>query len=147
MDPNHYRFRSVWRLAAPPEAVCAALADLSEYPRWWPEIRSVRRTGEDSAQVVVRALLPYRLLLTLHAVRRDPAAGVLEAELHGDLVGWCRWTVGADGTGSRALFEEDCRPGKPLLRRLALPARPVFRANHGLMMHRGRRGLSSLLAG
>lgn len=66
--------------------------------------------------------------------------------MRGDLVGWSRWTVGADGTGARALFEEDARPGHPLLRRLAVPLHPVFRANHAVMMRRGRRGLAAHLA-
>ncbi|MFI2606887.1 SRPBCC family protein [Kitasatospora sp. NPDC018619] len=161
MDPNHYRFRDVWRLAAPASAVFAALEDVRSYPLWWPEVREVRPTGEDSGEVVVRALLPYRLVIGLATSRRDPAAGVLEATMRGDLTGWSRFTVtpdgaagrgGAGGTGkaggagSRVLFEEDTRPGKPLLRRLALPLHPLFRANHAVMMRRGRRGLAAHLA-
>lgn len=146
MDLNHYRFRGGWRLAAPPAAVYAALQDVPGYPLWWPEIRSVRQFGPDDGEVVVRALLPYRLVIALAAVRRDPSAGVLEVAMRGDLVGWSRWTVEADGAGTRVRFEEDARPGRPLLRRLALPLHPVFRANHAVMMHRGRRGLAAHLA-
>ncbi|MEU1509469.1 SRPBCC family protein [Kitasatospora sp. NPDC005748] len=146
MDLNHYRFRHVWRLAAPPAAVYAALEDVPGYPLWWPEIRAVRRFGPDDGEAVVRALLPYRLVIGLTVVRRDPVAGGLEVAMRGDLVGWSRWTVGADGTGARALFEEDARPGRPLLRRLAVPLHPVFRANHAVMMRRGHRGLAAHLA-
>ncbi|MQS15199.1 polyketide cyclase [Streptomyces kaniharaensis] len=145
MDPNHYRFRGVWRLAAPAPEVFAALEDVQSYPLWWPEIREVRQTGEESGEVVVRALLPYRLVIGLESRRRDPAAGVLEAAMWGDLDGWSRFTVTPDGRGSRVLFEEDTRPGKALLRRLALPLHPVFRANHAVMMRRGRRGLAGYL--
>ncbi|MFG2913567.1 SRPBCC family protein [Kitasatospora sp. NPDC048298] len=147
MDPNHYRFRGVWRLAAPAPLVYAALEDVRGYPLWWPEIREVRPTGEDSGDVVVRALLPYRLVIGLAASRRDPVAGVLEVAMSGDLTGWSRFTVTADGSGSRVLFEEDTRPGKALLRRLALPLHPLFRANHAVMMRRGHRGLAAHLAG
>ncbi|WP_333493433.1 SRPBCC family protein [Kitasatospora cathayae] len=159
MDPNHYRFRGLWRLAAPASAAYAALEDFGGYPRWWPEIREARRTGPESGEVVVRALLPYRLVIDLETRRRDPAAGVLEATMRGDLEGWSRFTVtpdgpdspdgpdGPDGAGCRVLFEEDARPGKPLLRHLALPLHPVFRANHAVMMRRGRRGLAAYLAG
>ncbi|MER7751677.1 SRPBCC family protein [Kitasatospora sp. NPDC097643] len=142
MDPNHYRFRGVWRLGAPAPAVYAALEDVRSYPLWWPEVLEVRPTGEESGDVVVRALLPYRLVIGLQARRRDPAAGVLEVAMRGDLTGWSRFTVAADGAGSRVLFEEDTRPGRPLLRRLALPLHPLFRANHAVMMRRGRRGLA-----
>ncbi|MFE2721009.1 SRPBCC family protein [Kitasatospora sp. NPDC059327] len=146
MDPNHYRFRGVWRLAAPPAAVYTALEDLPGYPLWWPEIRAVRRFGPDTGEAVVRALLPYRLVIALTAVRRDPAAGVLEVAMRGDLVGWSRWTIEADGAGTRVRFEEDARPGRALLRRLAPVLHPVFRANHAVMMRRGRRGLVAHLA-
>ncbi|MGW2250338.1 SRPBCC family protein [Kitasatospora sp. NPDC001660] len=145
MDPNHYRFRGVWRLAAPAPEVYAALEDVRSYPLWWPEVREVHQTDEESGEVVVRALLPYRLVIKLESRHRDPAAGVLEAAMRGDLVGWSRFTVTPDGSGSRVLFEEDTRPGKLLLRRLALPLHPVFRANHAVMMRRGRRGLAGYL--
>jgi hypothetical protein len=36
---------------------------------------------------------------------------------------------------------------KPLLRRLALVARPVFSANHRVMMYRGQAGLRTYAAG
>lgn len=150
MDPNHYRFRGVWRLAAPASAVYAALEDVRSYPLWWPEIREARETDEESGELVVRALLPYRLVIGLESTRRDPAAGVLEAAMRGDLDGWSRFTVAADGPGgarSRVLFEEDARPGKSLLRRLALPLHPLFRANHAVMMYRGRQGLAAYLTG
>ncbi|MEU4114305.1 SRPBCC family protein [Kitasatospora sp. NPDC028055] len=152
MDPNHYRFRGVWRLAAPAPAVYAALEDVRSYPLWWPEVREARETGagSGSGEVVVRGLLPYRLVIGLEARRRDPAAGVLEAAMRGDLVGWSRFTVTADGPGGtrcRVLFEEDARAAKALLRRLALPLHPLFRANHAVMMHRGGRGLAAYLTG
>ncbi|MGA5821907.1 SRPBCC family protein [Kitasatospora sp. NPDC094028] len=152
MDPNHYRFRGVWRLTAPPAAVYAALEDVHGYPLWWPEVREIRRTGAQSGDVVVRALLPYRLVIGLETRLHDPHAGVLEAVMRGDLDGWARFTVTPDpsgrsgGAGSLVLFEEDARPGKALLRRLALPLHPLFRANHAVMMYRGRRGLEAYLA-
>ncbi|MEE1824466.1 SRPBCC family protein [Streptomyces sp. BE20] len=146
MDLNHYRFRGTWRLAAPPGAVYAALEDVPGYPRWWPDIRDVRQTGPDSGEVLVRALLPYRLVIRLTTTRRDHGAGVLEAAMDADLIGWSRWTVTADGAGgSEVLFEEDARPANALLRRLAVPAHLLFRANHAVMMHRGRRGLAAHL--
>lgn len=149
MDPNHYRFRGLWHLPAPPPAVYAALEDVAGYPRWWPEVRETRQTGPDTGDVVIRAVLPYQLVITLEARRRDPAAGVLEVAMSGDLAGWTRFTVTPQehgGAGSQVLFEEEARPGKALLRRLAMPLHPVFRANHAVMMWRGRRGLAAHLA-
>ena len=86
-------------------------------------------------------LLPYALTFTAREVRRDPAAGVLEIAMTGDIEGWARWTVTAHGTGSLARYEQVVDVTKPLLRRFAVPGRPLFRANHRLMMRAGRRGL------
>ncbi|GGZ02049.1 polyketide cyclase [Streptomyces nitrosporeus] len=145
MDPNHYRFTSVWELPAPPAAVHHALGRPEDYPRWWPQVRRVTRVDDTTARAYFRSFLPYGLRLTLRRGRYDPAAGVLEAVLGGDLDGWARWTVAPYGTGSRVLYEQEVVVRKALLRRLAVPGRPFFRVNHTLMMRAGRRGLAAWL--
>ncbi|MEU6667809.1 SRPBCC family protein [Streptomyces sp. NPDC046727] len=141
MDRNHYRFRSVWSLPAPPAAVYAALARAEDYPRWWPQVRAVTRLDDDTGVITIRSLLPYGLTCTVRRTLRDPAAGVLEAELSGDIDGWARWTVTADGPGTLARYDQEVEVTKALLRLLAVPGRPLFRLNHRLMMRAGRRGL------
>ncbi|MEU2437769.1 SRPBCC family protein [Streptomyces rubradiris] len=141
MDPHHYRFHSTWPLPAPPTAVYAVLERAEDYPRWWPQVRSATRLAEHTGLIVIRSALPLALTATLRQTRRDPAVGVLEAALSGDLRGWARWTITAGGPGTLAHYEQDVRVGRPLLRRLALPGRPLFRLNHRLMMRAGRRGL------
>jgi uncharacterized protein YndB with AHSA1/START domain len=145
MDWSHYRFRSLWPLPAPPAAVYAALERADDYPRWWPQVREVNRLDDTGGVVRIRSLLPYDLTFTARETRRDPAAGVLEIALSGDLEGWSRWTVTPDGTGSLARYEQVVDVRKPLMRALAVPGRPVFRANHWLMMRAGRRGLAAHL--
>ncbi|MER6675856.1 SRPBCC family protein [Streptomyces sp. NPDC000983] len=145
MDWSHYRFHSRWTLPAPPAAVFGALERAEDYPRWWPQVREVRRLDDTSGEIHVRSALPYGLTFTAREVRRDPAAGVLEIALFGDLEGWARWTVTPHGTGSLARYEQVVDVRKPLLRRLAVPGRPAFRANHWLMMRAGRRGLRAHL--
>ncbi|MFK4147227.1 SRPBCC family protein [Streptomyces sp. NPDC004065] len=145
MDRTHYRFLSLWALPAPPAAVYAALERVEDYPLWWPQVREVRRTGATAGVVRVRSLLPYDLTFTLRELRRDPAAGVLEAALSGDLRGRARWTLTARGGGTLARYEQTADLDKPLLRRFAAVGRPVFRANHRLMMASGRRGLAAHL--
>lgn len=156
MDLSHrdrwsrYRFRSVWDLDAPPARVYAALEQPEEYPRWWPQIRRVEPVDDRTAAVTARSVLPYALRFTAGELLRDPARGVLEVALRGDLEGWARWTVrpraGAGSAGTRALYEQEVEVRRPLMRRLALPGRPVFRLNHALMMRAGRRGLAARLA-
>ncbi|HZG06625.1 MAG TPA: SRPBCC family protein [Streptomyces sp.] len=156
MGLNHYRFRSVWELDAPPDAVYAVLERAGEYPEWWPQVREVRwRDGDGdgaggggTGTARFRSLLPYDLRVTARQTYRDPGARVLAVSMAGDLEGWARWRLvprGVDG-GTRAVFEQEVEVRKPLLRVLALPGRPLFAANHALMMRAGRRGLCRRLA-
>lgn len=146
MDRNSYRFRSEWRLGAPPDDVFRALAEIDDYPTWWPEVRAVHRLPDDARRLVVRALLPYDLVCTIRQSRRDRGAGILEATMDGDLEGFSRWTITAPPGGTVAVFDEQVVVHKRLLRRLSLIARPAFVGNHRLMMSHGRRGLTAYLA-
>ncbi|MFE9119364.1 SRPBCC family protein [Streptomyces sp. NPDC007172] len=141
MNWCHYRFRSVWDLRAAPGAVYAVLERVEEYPRWWREVREVTPVDDRTGTARLRSLVPYDLFVTARERRRDPAALVLEVSLVGDLEGWARWTLLAHRGGTRAVYEQEVEVRKPLMRRLAVPGRPVFRANHALMMRSGRRGL------
>lgn len=100
---------------------------------------------EDRAVVRVRSALPYDLHLLL--TRRRDTETVLEAGIEGDLRGFARFRLRPDGDGStRLLFEQEVEARKPLMRRLAPIARPLFRWNHARMMRSGRRGLAALVA-
>lgn len=143
MDWTHYRFRSRWALPVAPATVYEALERVEDYPRWWPQVREVTRLNDSTGIIRIRSFLPYDMTFTAREVRRDPAAGVLEIAMSGDLDGWARWTVTADGDGTLARYDQVVDVNKPLLRRLAVPGRPVFRANHRLMMRAGGRGLAA----
>ncbi|MEU9219396.1 SRPBCC family protein [Streptomyces sp. NPDC048376] len=145
MDWNHYRFRSLWPLPAPAPVVYRELERLEDYPLWWPQVREVTRLDDTRAALRFRSLLPYDLTATLREQRRDPAAGVLEVAMSGDMEGRARWTLTPHGTGTLARYDQEVVVRKPLLRRLAVPGRPLFRANHRLMMRAGRRGLAARL--
>ena len=145
MEWTHYRFRSWWRLPAAPAVVYDALERAEEYPRWWRQVREVNRVDDTTGVVRIRSLLPYDLTFTAREVRRDPAAGILEIAMRGDLDGWARWTLTETGSGTLARYEQEVDVTKPLMRRLAVPGRPFFRANHALMMRAGRRGLTAHL--
>ncbi len=147
MDWTHYRFRSLWHLAAPPDDVYGALADAEHYPLWWPQVREVTPVDDVTGIIRIRSVLPYDLVFTAREERRDPDAGVLEIAMTGDVDGWARWTLTPAGTGTRARYDQEVHVTKPLLRRLAVPGRPAFRANHALMMRAGRRGLAAHLRG
>jgi hypothetical protein len=135
----------VWELPAPPADVYPVLEDAANYPRWWPQVREVTPLGDHGGVIRIRSLLPYDITVTARPARRDPVAGVLEIEMSGDLDGWARWTFDAAGPGTRARYDQEVRVRTRLLRRLAVPGRPFFRANHALMMRAGERGLRARL--
>ncbi|OSC50136.1 polyketide cyclase, partial [Streptomyces sp. 4F] len=89
---------------------------------------------------------PYDLRVTARVRRQDPDARLIEAALGGDLVGTLVWRVGAVPGGARVDFDQDVRVTSRVMRLLAVPGRPFFRANHALMMRSGRAGLARLLA-
>ena len=147
MDLNFYRFLSVWEVDASPEDTYAVLEALEGYPDWWPEVKQVRRIGDDTYALRCRSILPYDLEFESTRAVQDPSALVLEARLTGDLEGFSRWDIKPWGKGANAIFTEEVIANTPLFRRLAPVARPAFRANHALMMYRGRLGLRTYLAG
>jgi hypothetical protein len=146
-DPNHYVFRTQWRLPAAPDAVYAALADVAGYPRWWPEVRETVQLSDSAGRIRCRSLLPYDLWMDLDREIEDPHGRVLRARLDGDLIGTSEWRIEPDGdSGSVAVFDEDVVVGKAMVRAAGRLARPALIFNHDRMMRSGERGLRRHLA-
>lgn len=143
MSP-HYRFETRWTLPVPRDRLFEVLADVAGYPAWWPQVRAVARLNDDTAHVVARSLLPYSLDLVLTRVVEDPAAGVLEAGIAGQLEGWSRWTLRGDGRTTAVRYEQEVTTPGRLMTAASAVARPALVANHAWMMRGGRRGLVSL---
>ncbi|MDQ0382197.1 SRPBCC family protein [Amycolatopsis thermophila] len=145
MRVNTYRFRDTWLLSAPVPAVFDAVVDVAGYPRWWPDVREVSRLDDDTAVLVCRAALPYALTIRMRRAEEDPRTGRMRVHLSGDLEGSLAAVVLGQPGGTRLEITQQVLATKPLLRTLSPLARPVFRANHALMMRRGRRGLQAHL--
>lgn len=146
-DRNFYSFRSVWSLDCPPAHAFELLREVPEFTSWWPEVKEARALGGGRFSVRARALLPYSLNFVGERRIEDPELGVLEMSMTGDLEGFSRFSIEEWGQGSRIVFEEQVLATKSLLRRLAPVARPVFYANHWVMMRRGQAGLRTYAAG
>jgi len=146
MRVNAYRFRDTWLLSAPVRTVFDAVVDLAAYPRWWPDVCEVTRVDDDTARVVCRAALPYALTVVMRRAEEDRGAGRMRVHLSGDLEGDLSATARRLPVGTRLEITQQVVATKPLLRRLSPLARPAFRANHALMMWRGRRGLEAHLS-
>ena len=148
MSVNDYRFRSLWSLRATTGRVFSALVDLAGYPDWWPDIRDVTQVDDDTAEVTCRSVLPYSLRFRLHRAVEDEARGRVRVDMTGDLEGYVQGLVAEHRTaGALLAITQRVVVNQPVLRALAPVGRPVFRANHALMMWRGQRGLRAYLAG
>jgi hypothetical protein len=143
---NDYRFRDVWSLRAADTHVFDALVDLVSWPLWWPDVRTVHQIDDDTAELTCRAVLPYALTFRLHRAEQDEHAGRLRVDMTGDLEGYTEGVVNRHDAGSRLAIDQRVVVNKRLLRTFAPIARPLFRANHALMMWRGQRGLRGYLA-
>jgi uncharacterized protein YndB with AHSA1/START domain len=142
----HYVFRSEWRLPAPPDEVYNVLADVENYPRWWPQVRRSRRIDDVSGELTCRSLLPYDVVFVMYQDLADPASLVLRARMDGDLSGTSQWTVTAGGDGSIAVFDEKVNVGNGMLRSAGRLFRPALKFNHDLMMRAGEKGLREHLS-
>nr|WP_202506249.1 SRPBCC family protein [Amycolatopsis rubida] len=132
-------------MPTPPERVFDAIVDLESYPRWWPDVQSVRQLDDDTAQIVCRSWLPYRIVIAMRREQQDAAGLRVRVRLSGDLDGMLAGAIRAEDGGSRLEIRQHVQVRKPLLRRLDVVARPFFRANHAWMMRRGRHGLAGYL--
>lgn len=143
---NRYTFRRFWRMPAPPDEVFEVLHDLDAWTDWWPEVRASRRRGDDAAEVTIRSFLPYDLHMTLTRRVDDPRRRLLEASITGDLEGFARFELRAAPYGTLMRYDQEVEVRKPLMRRLAVLARPLFIANHAAMMRSGERGLRAYVS-
>lgn len=139
-----FRFRTDWLVPAGPDAVYEVLRDVEHYPRWWPQVRTVRQIDERTARLRIRSRLPVDLVCTAERVIEDSHRRLLLAVLVGDLTGWSQWAVvaaGTTGSGSVATFTEEVRVAGLLMRAASVLARPILTANHSAMMAAGQRGI------
>lgn len=146
-----YRFVTVWRLAAPQQAVWDALFDVAGYGTWWPAMvgfvdRKPGVTGVGAHhEQVVRGPLPYNLRYETVVTRCEPPRE-LAYDAAGDLEGDGRMLVAPDGDQTVVTFHWNVRTRgfwmnvlSPLLKRL-------FAWNHNHVMSQGERGLTQFLS-
>jgi uncharacterized protein YndB with AHSA1/START domain/mannose-6-phosphate isomerase-like protein (cupin superfamily) len=143
---REYAFVDEWHVAAPREAIFAALADARSYPLWWrPVYIETEADGEPAVGVVSRqhfkGRLPYHLRTRSQITRLEPPR-VIAAEVEGDLRGRGTWTLTeTPGGGTSVSFEWIVRADRRLLRVLTPLLRPAFRWNHDWAIARAMEGL------
>jgi hypothetical protein len=142
---SDFVFHSEWRVAADPDAVYTALANVEAYPSWWPQVKSARWLDDGFGEMRCRAKLPRDLVFRARWVVEDPDNRELKAELEGDLIGSSQWQIEPDGAGTVAVFDQAVDVRRRLLRLAATVGRPALRFNQEAMMRGGEKGLRGLL--
>jgi uncharacterized protein YndB with AHSA1/START domain/quercetin dioxygenase-like cupin family protein len=143
--PRAYVFVDEWDVAAPPEAVFAAIADARSYTQWWrPVYIEVDADGPPAPGVQSRqhfkGRLPYHLHTRSVLTAVDPPR-LITAEVDGDLRGRGTWTLTATGTGTHVRFDWRVHADRKLLRVLTPVLRPALRWNHNWAIARAIEGL------
>jgi carbon monoxide dehydrogenase subunit G len=120
------RLRLEATITATPEKVWAVASDWERYPRWMPDVASVRRVaGEPGVglELDVRTkILGLPLVTDRMTVREWEPPRVIGIEHHGIVSGPARWVLLPErgGAATRLLWTEDIHMPPPVLGELAL---------------------------
>jgi hypothetical protein len=142
-----YRFVTTWCIAAPLDAVFAAVDDCADWPRWWPGVLRAELVAHGAPDgtgrvwdYAWRSRLPYELRFESRVTRREPPH-LLEGAASGELTGTGRWRL-FEGRGTAVVYEWDVSTTRAWMNRLAPVARPLFAWNHDAVMRAGGEGLA-----
>lgn len=109
-----------------------ALAEVSDYPRWWPWLRRFEADGLGEGEVwrcAIRPPLPYGLCCTVELTTVQAPALVV-ARVGGDIVGHARLDLTEAGPGTEARISSRLRASRLPARLLSRLAPPVARWGH-----------------
>jgi uncharacterized protein YndB with AHSA1/START domain len=140
-----YVFVDEWDVAAPREAVFAAIADARTYPEWWRPVYldvdadGPAALGKESRQHF-KGRLPYHLRTRSRVVALE-APRTVTAEVDGDLRGRGTWTLTPTATGTHVRFDWQVHADRRLLKALTPVLRPLLRWNHNWAIARAMEGL------
>jgi hypothetical protein len=150
-----YSFVTIWRHQAPIERVYDAIADSLRWPEWWSTVTRVEEVAASDSDTGIgnvrrytfKGSLPYTLAFDL-AVTGMERPRTLAGHATGELEGTGVWTLTEDVDGvTVARYDWNVRTTRWWMNLLAPLARPVFKANHDLVMRAGAKGLCDRLGG
>jgi uncharacterized protein YndB with AHSA1/START domain len=148
-----YEYRSRWLIAAPRDAVWAALTEVETWPRWWPYVRRVEtlRRGDSSGLGAIRRIdwasrLPYGFTLDVECIEVQRER-LLRGRSRGHLEGEGVWTLAPhDDGGTEVRYTWTLDVNRPWMKLAAPLMTPVFRWNHEGVMRGGEAGLARWVA-
>lgn len=147
-----YTFVTRWAVAAPISEVWRVVYDVERWPEWWKgvEVQKLRDGDHSGAGASVaftwKAAMPYKLHFTMTTVQVI-AGERIEGKASGELEGAGTWLFRTAGPDSTVIeYHWQVRTTRRWMNRLSFLLKPVFRANHNVVMRRGERGLIKELA-
>jgi uncharacterized protein YndB with AHSA1/START domain len=150
-----YSFVTVWRHHAPIEQVYDAISDSLHWPEWWSTVTKVEEIEPGEAQTGIgnvrrytfKGSLPYTLSFDL-TVTQTQRPQTLAGSASGELEGTGVWTLTEEADGvTVARYDWNVRTTRWWMNLLAPLARPIFKANHDIVMQAGAKGLCARLGG
>lgn len=148
---REYKFVTIWKSAAPLEAVWNEIYHSEHWPEWWKGVEEVveLKKGDGLGVGSVRrytwkSALPYRLSFESETVRVEPMS-LLEGIARGELDGRGVWKLDSDGRYTTVRYDWQVRTSRRWMNLLAPIAEPLFKWNHDVIMSWGAKGLAKRL--
>ncbi|HEY9736382.1 MAG TPA: SRPBCC family protein [Trichocoleus sp.] len=143
-----FRFVTLWELEAPIETVWAALTDYSQWPSWWPAVRSAveLEPAEPSGlgglrKFVWQTPLGYSLSFDT-AITHLEAPHLIGLRAAGEVEGTGRWELSSTAQGTQMVYFWTVRTTQPWMNVLARLIKPLMEWNHDDIMRQGGKGLA-----
>jgi uncharacterized protein YndB with AHSA1/START domain len=137
-----------YRFAVGPDELWAAIAETTEYQRWWPWLTAFDADGLRPGGVwrcAVRPPLPYTLRFSI-LLDEVVQPSLLTATVRGDIAGSARIEVAADGEASAVRLRSTLATGSRAFGILAGIARPLVRRGHDWVLDTGARQFAERFA-
>jgi len=130
-----------YRYALSAPELWARLSRVSEFPTWWPWLRSFDGTALRAGEVwrcAVQPPLPYAVRFELRMDEVDAPRSVL-ATASGDISGTARIDIAEAAGGSELRLRSSLEPCKQSMRAMSFLARPLVTFGHHWVLDTGAR--------
>jgi uncharacterized protein YndB with AHSA1/START domain len=133
----------------PPQQLWSVIEDTTGFQRWWPWLRRFDAKGfvaGDEWRCLVQPPLPYQVAFTITLVDVDAPHRAV-ATVRGDIAGTATLTIAEHPDGCEARLVSSLGPSNPLLRGVAVFARPLVRYGHDWVLDQGARQFAARALG
>jgi hypothetical protein len=152
MASNEYHFITHWHVESTIREVSEILDDAVGLMRWWPSVYldvKVLKAGDSRGigreiSLYTKGFLPYTLRWDF--VLAEMGEKTFTIKTQGDFVGRGIWTFEQDGPWVNITYDWKISAEKPILKRLSVVLKPIFKANHLWAMSKGEESLRLELA-